>query len=217
MAPTKPNDRKSKGVASTPLSKRTKWAGSKRLATPLTVNQLSDDNVPVSMQDDFLLEAFIEVFTDLSTHVAANEECHRQGQAASSTCPPTSLPRQTLRHGGAPAPLPDVAQEIHRSVARRIRQVPAYTSATTEGDTSEEEEQLAPRWKKHLKSDLHRTGANTSSTRSHGLTRYCTPWMASPPPTRTSQYPSISLFVKGYLIVMVHQAEDGCPSQGPHV
>ena len=45
--------RKSKGVASTPFSKRTKRAGSKRLATPLTVHQLSDEDVPVSMQDDF--------------------------------------------------------------------------------------------------------------------------------------------------------------------
>ena len=44
-------------------------------------------------------------------------------------------------------------------MAERMRQLTAYTSATTKGDTSDEEEQPAPRWRKYLKSDLHGTGA----------------------------------------------------------
>ena len=41
-----------------------------------------------------------------------------------------------------------------------MRQIPADTGATTEGDTSDEEEQPPPRWREHLKSGLHRTGAS---------------------------------------------------------
>ena len=58
---------------------------------------------------------------------------------------------------GAPAPNPDVPD---MSMAEIMRQVTSsYTSATTEADMSDDDEQLAPRRRKHLKSGLHRTGA----------------------------------------------------------
>ena len=102
MAPTKAKVRKSKGVASTHISKRTKRAGSKRRVLPLTVHQTNDEDVLVAMQDDL-----VEVVTDLSTHVAANQDCQRQGQVASTTSLLTSLPGQRARHQGVPTPFPD--------------------------------------------------------------------------------------------------------------
>ena len=65
--------------------------------------------------------------------------------------------------------------------------------------TSDEEEQLAPRWRKHLKSGLHRTGATTV------LNKVIWPHevvytLADKPPAY--QDILIPLFVQGYLIVM---------------
>ena len=99
--------------------------------------------------------------TDLSTHVAANEVCQNQGEASSTTSLSTSLPTQRAPHQGVPAPNLDVPEEVHRSMAKRMRQVTAYTGATTERDISDDEEELAPRWQKHLKSGLQRTGDTT--------------------------------------------------------
>ena len=119
--PTKAKVRKSKGVAAlNPHSKRIVRAGSKRLATPLTVNQSIDEDVAVPIQEDFSqnLEMVMKVVTDLSTHVAANEVCQRQGEASSTTSPPTNLPTWRARHQGAPIhPHPDVPDEVQRSVA----------------------------------------------------------------------------------------------------
>ena len=70
--PTKATVRKSEGVAaSTPHSKRTKRAGSKRLAAALTVqsqNQSIDEEIAVSIQDDFSqkLDTMMKVMPDLT-------------------------------------------------------------------------------------------------------------------------------------------------------
>ena len=83
-----------------PHSKRIVRAGSKRLATPLTVNQSIDEDVAVPIQEDFSqnLEMVMKVVTDLSTHVAANEgffhyqsshqSPHMESQTPRSTHPP---------------------------------------------------------------------------------------------------------------------------------
>ena len=104
----------------TPLFKRTKRAGSKRLAIHFTVHQTSDE-------DDFSqkMDTLVKVVRDPSTHVSANEDHQRQGQVASTPSPLTSLPRQRAMHQGAPAPLRDVADEVRRKVASTMRQVPA--------------------------------------------------------------------------------------------
>ena len=96
----------------------------------------------------------MKVVTHLSTHVAANEVCQRQGEDSSTSSSPTSLPTRRARHQGAPAPHPDVPEGVCRSLAERMSQVTTYTGATTEGDTSDHEKQLGPRWRKHLKSAM---------------------------------------------------------------
>ena len=50
----------------TPYSKKTKRADSKRLVTPFTVNQSIDEEVPVSVHEDFSpkLDALMKVVTD---------------------------------------------------------------------------------------------------------------------------------------------------------
>ena len=93
MAPTIAKTRKSKGVvALIPHSKRTKKAGSNTLATPLTMNQSNDKEVPVSVHEDFSqkLDPLIKVVTDLSTQLAANEGCEWKGKSSSTNSPPTS-------------------------------------------------------------------------------------------------------------------------------
>ena len=54
-----------------------------------------------------------------------------------------------------------MAEEVCRCVAKRMHQLPAYSRATAEEDSmSEEEDQHAPRRKKHTNSSIDRTGAS---------------------------------------------------------
>ena len=56
----------------------------------------------------------------------------------------------------------DIAEEVCRHVAKRMRQLPAYSGATTKEDsTSEEEGQPAPRRRKQIKSSMDWTGSTT--------------------------------------------------------
>ena len=80
----------------------------------------------------------MKVVTDLSTRVTANEVRQRQSLFSSTTSPPTSLPTQRAMGQSASPTHPDVHEEVHRSVAERMRKVTAYTSATTEGDMSDD-------------------------------------------------------------------------------
>ena len=105
MAPTKAKVMKAKGVSAlTPISKRTKRAGSKRLAT--TIDQSIDGQAPVAVHQNFFqkLDALMKVATDLSTRVTAYEGNQKQGETSIPSSLPTSLPRQGARHQGAPAP-----------------------------------------------------------------------------------------------------------------
>ena len=75
MSPTKAKVRKQKGdSALTPISKRTKRAGSKRLAS--TMNQSIDEQAPVAVHQDFsqkLDALMMKVATYISTRMTAYE------------------------------------------------------------------------------------------------------------------------------------------------
>ena len=107
IAPTKAKVRKIKGASAlTPSSKRTKRAGSDRLAT--TMNQSNDEQVPVAVHQDFSqkLDAVMTMITDLSTHVTAYKGHQKQGEPSFTSSPLTSLPRWRARHQGELAPSP---------------------------------------------------------------------------------------------------------------
>ena len=127
-------------------------------------------------------------------------------EASSSNSPHTSLPKWRARHQVPCAPDPYMAEGVCRRVAMRMRQVTAYTGTTTEWDTTsdDEEEQPAPRWRRPLKSGLHRTGATTV------LNKVTWPYevvYTSAGKPATYQDISIPLFVHGYLIVMASDLE----------
>ena len=92
----------------------------------------------------------------------------------------------------------------------KIRHVTTYTGARTEENmTSDEEEQLGPRWRRLLKSGLHRTGATmvlNKVTWPHEVV------YTSAGKPATYQHISIPLFIHGYLIVMDRWIVRKCPS-----
>ena len=86
----------------------------------------------------------------------------------------------------------------------RILQVTAFTGDTTERNTSYDDEQPPPRWGKHLKSGINRTGA---STLLHAVTWPHEVVYNSDGKPATYQDLSIPVFEQGYLIIM--DIEDG--------
>ena len=90
-------------------------------------------------------------------------------------------------------------------MAKRIRQLPTYIGATTEGDsTSDEEQQLEPRWRKLMKSGMHRTRETVvlnKVTWPHEVV------YTSVNKPATYEDISIPLFVQGYIITM--EGEEG--------
>ena len=96
----------------------------------------------------------------LSFRVQATGAYQREVEASPTSGPSTSHPRWRARCQVSPHQDPDMAEEVHHCVDTRIRKLPTSTETTTEGDsTSDKEEQLAPRWRKLMKPDMHRTGA----------------------------------------------------------
>ena len=81
-----------------------------------------------------------------------------------------------------------------------MSQVTADTGATTEGDTSDDEEYPPPRWSEHIKSSLHRTWFSMVLNKVI-LWPHKVVYTSGGKP---NAYQNISkpLFVKGYLIVM---------------
>ena len=109
MGPTKAKVTKQKAVSPfTSIAKRTKSAGSKRLAT--TKNQSSNVHQAFSQK----LDALLKVFTDLSTCVTAYEGIQKQGEASVTPSPPISPPGRRARHQGASTPYTEVPQEVSR-------------------------------------------------------------------------------------------------------
>ena len=124
----------------------------------------------MTIQDDVSqkLDALVKVVADLSRWVRSTEEHQRKGEASLTICiavlPPLLISRWRDRHQALRDMDhdPDVADEVHRHVVKRMMQVTAYTGATNDGDSMyDEEEQLAPRQRRLLKSGLHWTGVTT--------------------------------------------------------
>ena len=80
-----------------------------------------------------------------------------------------------------------------------MRLVSVDIGATTEGDTSDNEEQPHPRWREHLKSGLHRTGATMILNKVTWPHKVVYTLDGKP---NTYQDISIPRFVERYLIVM---------------
>ena len=93
----------------------------------------------------------------------------------------------------------DVTEEVHREIAKRLRELPAYHEATTdEDDTSNEEEQpVQRRKKKGLKSGIHQTGATTVVKKVTWPRKVV--YISNGKPA-VYQDISVPLFVQGYLI-----------------
>ena len=72
--------------------------------------------------------------------------------------PPTSPPRKRAKHQVTPTPCIELAPEVHRSMADRIGRVTVLNRDTTDGNTSNDEEQPPPRRWTTLKSGIYRTG-----------------------------------------------------------
>ena len=87
-----------------------------------------------------------------------------------------------------PAPIGEIAPDVRRWVAERLRR-PMPLNPDTE-DTSDEEEYPPPRWGNNLKSGMQRTGASMVI---HKVT-----W----PHEVVYQELTIPLFVQGFLIIM---------------
>ena len=98
-----------------------------------------------------------------------------------------------------------MAEDVHHHMAKRIRQVAAYSWPTTEGDSmSDMEEQPALRRRRPLKSGSHWTRATTV------LNKMTWPYevvYTSAGKPATYQDISIPLLIQGYLITM--DSEEG--------
>ena len=75
----------------------------------------------------------------------ANEDQKREVGTSPTSSPSTTHPiRRRARCQRSPVPIQelDLLEEVHHRVAKRMKQLPAYTKTTTEEDSmSEEEEQ----------------------------------------------------------------------------
>ena len=99
---------------------------------------------------------------DLSGHVEATEDCQRDVEASPANLNISRPARWRANPWGSPDPDQDVAEEIRRCVAKRMKQLPAYLGATAKEDSiSEEEGQPAHRGRKQIKSGMDRTGETT--------------------------------------------------------
>ena len=101
------------------------------------------------------LDALLHVVTDLSTWVAAFEERQDQGEAAVMVSPP-SPHRRRARCQATPAPYDEIAPEVCRCMAERMRRATPLNP-----DTEDEEEHLPHRRGNYPKSGIQRTGAST--------------------------------------------------------
>ena len=147
MAPSKPRvTRKKVASSKNPTPKMNKRAGSKRLATPQ--DQFSDDQTPMDTQQTISqkMDALLRVVTDLTIRVSGFEEKQDKGEPSVMTSQVT------------PAPIGEIAPDVRRWVAERLRR-PMPLNPDTE-DTSDEEEYPPPRWGNNLKSGMQRTGAS---------------------------------------------------------
>ena len=104
----------------------------------------------------------MRMLSDLSSRVQTMEE-HQKQQAASPTASRStshSIRRRTTRHQPTPIPELELTEEVRQSMVKRMREVPPFTSPTTDEDSMSEEEQPAPCRHEPLKSGMQHMGAS---------------------------------------------------------
>ena len=133
MAHTKTSGRRTKKV----WTKKTGFCSHLTDSAPLRCRRSSSRD-DVSQK----LDALAKAVTDLSKRVEAMEEHQKEGGASPLNSPSTSRPRRRVKHQETPDKTPEMAEEVHRRVAKRLRELPAYYEATSEEEyTSDDEEQ----------------------------------------------------------------------------
>ena len=141
MVPITVKSKKGKG-GMVPVSptKRAKKVGNKRWVSVTAVQDLNvmiDEEVAAQGQGKVAqLMMMMKMLTDLPSRFKANR---RQTQRVS---PSTSSPeRRMARHQMSPDQKPDLSEEVHHRVVKRMKQLPVFTEAMTEGDSTPEEEE----------------------------------------------------------------------------
>ena len=107
------------------------------------MNQSSDDQTPVDIHQDVSkkLEYLLHVLTDLSTHRFSDDHTTmHHGEASVRASTPTFPPRRRARHQVTPTSINEIAPDIHRRVAERLRRAIPLPPDTGDEDTSDEEE-----------------------------------------------------------------------------
>ena len=86
---------------------------------------------------------------DLSSRIEAMEDHQKEMESSPTSLNTSRTARKRANHRGSPNLDQDVAEEVCRHVAKRMRQMPVYSGATAEEDsTSEVEDQPAP-WRRN--------------------------------------------------------------------
>ena len=77
----------------------------------------------------------------MSRCIKTTVECQVEGGDSPTGSPSTSHPRRRARPQETPDQTLDVAEEVHRCVVKRLRELPAYhEEATTDEDSMSDEE-----------------------------------------------------------------------------
>ena len=133
------------------------------------------------------MDALLPVVTDLTKWVSVFEQKQNKGE-------PSVIHSQVN-----PTPIDEIAPNVHRRVAERLRRAITLTPVTEDEAMSDEEEHPHPRRGNNLKSGMQRTGASTVI---HKVTWPHEVVYTSEGNPASYQDLTIPLFVQGYLIVM---------------
>ena len=82
----------------------------------------------------------IRILADLTSRKQAMEDQQREVEASVTVSPSTSHPITRARCQLSPTQEPDMTEEVRRRVAKRMRQLPVLTGATTDEDTTSDKE-----------------------------------------------------------------------------
>ena len=189
------------------LTKRAKKADNHRQisATPVQdMNLMTEEEEAAPSQDEVLqkLEAMMWMLVDLSSRVQAMEDQQREGAVSPTVSSSTSHPIRRTRHQLSPTLELDLSEEVITSrqmVTKRMRQLPIFTGPTTDEDVTSDKVPLERWHQQPLRSRRQCTGASmveNKVTWPHQVMHF----MESKPAAYEDL--SISLFIKGYLIVM---------------
>ena len=97
--------------------------------------------LPVKMLDALMrtMSALSTEIRVLSGRVQATEDRQWEVEASPISSPFTSRPRWRAMCQRSPGQDSDVPKEVHSHVAKRIRELPTFAGATTEGDSTSDE------------------------------------------------------------------------------